>query len=214
MNTAAPNANRVDVCFGETLDRATMGRCQEILQKSFHKDPDRRGFYIPLPDDLLLRGEKKEARIDALLEQAKRRHERWHLAYDGNGVLVALSTTFVHTVKMVENGSKRDILALGDVATHPEYRGRGYGAAVLLAAFAEVNDELDVMLWQTGAAQGLYEKFGARVVPTDKIINSSISDPETQQPTLAFWDLVAMVYPSHPSKWDDKAVVDLMCVGW
>ena len=115
---------------------------------------------------------------------------------------------------MVENGSKRDILALGDVATHPEYRGRGYGAAVLLAAFAEVNDELDVMLWQTGAAQGLYEKFGARVVPTDKIINSSISDPETQQPTLAFWDLVAMVYPSHPSKWDDKAVVDLMCVGW
>ena len=46
----------------------------------------------------------------------------------------------------------RKILALGDVVADPEFRGQGYGKAVTLAAFAELDkrSDVDVMLWQTG----------------------------------------------------------------
>jgi ribosomal protein S18 acetylase RimI-like enzyme len=152
--------------FGSVLDRETAGRCQEILQRSFHGDPERKGFYIPLPEHLLLTGAEKEQAVDALLGQATRRREMWHLAFDAvDGALAALATTFEHTV-LLADGSRRDILALGEVATHPEYRGRGHGAAAVRTAFGEVSDSpgaRDVMLWQTGEAQGLYEKLGARV---------------------------------------------------
>ena len=46
----------------------------------------------------------------------------------------------------------RKIMALGDVVADPEFRGEGYGKAVTLAAFAELDgrNDVDVMLWQTG----------------------------------------------------------------
>ena len=71
--------------YGSVLDRATMGRCQAILQLSFNRDPDRRGYYIPLDPSELLAGEEREAKIDELFATAKRRGERWHLAYDADG---------------------------------------------------------------------------------------------------------------------------------
>ena len=45
------------------------------------------------------------------------------------------------------------------------------------------------MLWQTGQAQGFYEKLGARVVPTTKILNSNTAaeDLKTNPGRLAFW---------------------------
>ena len=79
-------------------------------------------------------------------------------------------------------------------------------------AFEEVGGERDVMLWQTGEAQVFYEKLGARVVPTDNILDSSGSSgaegaeggggggggAEGGAPR-AFWDLVAMIYPVRTS---------------
>ena len=62
--SAEGGAARPVVCRGEELDRAVMERCQRILQLSFHKDPDRRGYYIPLPEDELLHGDALEAKID------------------------------------------------------------------------------------------------------------------------------------------------------
>ncbi len=204
---------RTVVCRGEDLDRAVMERCQRILQLSFHKDPDRRGYYIPLPQEQLLQGKALETKIDALYAQAKQRGETWHLSYDSDGALAALATTFEHRLLRAD-GTIREILALGDVATHPDYRGRGHAAVAVRAAFGQLEKSgRDVMLWQTGQAQGFYEKLGARVVPTDKIINSNTVDLETNPGRLAFWDVVAMIYPAE-APWDDEEIVDLQVVGW
>ena len=62
-------------------------------------------------------------------------------------------------------------------------------------AFEEVGGERDVMLWQTGEAQVFYEKLGARVVPTESIVDSSSSSGAEGGAPRAFWDLVAMIYP-------------------
>ena len=204
---------RMVVCRGEELDRAVMERCQRILQLSFHKDPDRRGYYIPLPQELLLQGDELQTKIDELYAQARQRGETWHLSYDSDGAVAALATTFEHQLLRAD-GTTRDILALGDVATHPDYRGRGHAAAAVRAAFGELKQSgRDVMLWQTGQAQGFYEKLGARVVPTEKIINSNADDLDTNPGRRAFWDIVAMVYPAD-APWDDEETVDLQVVGW
>eukprot|EP01046_Picozoa_sp_COSAG06_P035574 COSAG06_NODE_3837_length_4851_cov_14.083333_6_plen_214_part_00 len=209
---AAPRMRMV-VCRGVELDRAVMERCQRILQLSFHTDPERRGYYIPLPLDQLLQGDALQQKVDELFAQARQRGETWHLAYDPDGTVAALATTFEHQLLRAD-GTARDILALGDVATHPDYRGRGHGAATVRAAFGELGKSgRDVILWQTGQAQGLYEKLGARVVPTDKIINSNAQDGETNPGRLAFWDVVAMIYPAD-APWDDEETVDLQVVGW
>lgn len=212
-----PELVTVHSVHGSTLDRQTAGRVQEILQRSFHGNPDRKGYYIPLPEELLLKGTEKDEAVDRLLAQATRRRELWHLAFDKtDGALAAIATTFEHTIRLAD-GSCRQILALGEVATHPDYRGRGHGAAAVRVAFSQVSvaeGARDVMLWQTGEAQGMYEKLGARVVPTANIVNSAAaSHAEDGCPVRAFWDLVAMIYPSDAA-WDDDDVVDLMAPGW
>ena len=204
---------RLVVCRGEELDRAVVERCQRILQLSFHKDPNRRGHYIPLPQGLLLQGEALQTKVDELYAQARRRGETWHLSYDCDGAIAALATTFEHRLLRAD-GTSRDILALGDVATHPDYRGRGHAAVAVRAAFGELDKSgRDVMLWQTGQAQGFYAKLGARVVPSDKIIHSNAEDLEKNPRRLAFWDLAAMIYPAN-APWDDDETVDLQVVGW
>eukprot|EP01052_Picozoa_sp_SAG31_P001836 SAG31_NODE_62_length_28678_cov_21.548270_7_plen_316_part_00 len=210
---AAPNRPHVRVCFGGQLERQTMKRCQQILQLSFHKDPQRRGYYIALPPEQLLRGEALQQKIDELYAQAGRRGETWHLVYDPDGTVAALATTFEHRLLRAD-GAVREILALGEVATHPEYRGRGYGIAAVRAAFDSLGRSgREVMLWQTGQAQGLYEKLGARVVPTENIINSNCEDLDSNPNRLAFWDVVAMIYPAD-APWDDEETVDLQVAGW
>ena len=174
----------------------------------FHKDPDRRGY---------LRHKSCCCRVTAADED--RRAVRpgkaaWrNLALSMIDAVAALATTFEHQLLRAD-GTTRDILALGDVATHPDYRGRGHAAAAVRAAFGELKQSgRDVMLWQTGQAQGFYEKLGARVVPTEKIINSNADDLDTNPGRRAFWDIVAMVYPAD-APWDDEETVDLQVVGW
>ena len=48
----------------------------------------------------------------------------------GAGEVAALATTFPHTMRLAD-GSLRPILALGEVATHPDYRGRRHGVAAV-----------------------------------------------------------------------------------
>ena len=44
--------------------------------------------------------------------------------------MAALATTFPHTMRLAD-GSLRQILALGEVATHPDYRGQRHGVAAV-----------------------------------------------------------------------------------
>ena len=209
------------------LDRAMVGECQRVLQLSFHKDPNRLGFYTPLPPHLLLAGAAREAKIDQLLATASERGERWHIVRADDGRVASLATTFSHVATMPD-GSERTILALGEVATDPSYRGCGFASAAVRRAFAELGrwpPDVDVMLWQTGEAQGFYERLGARVVPTESIVNGagplSVADAQaTDGPSSisvkkprAFWDLVAMIYPSDAA-WPEEGEVDLMAEGW
>jgi GNAT superfamily N-acetyltransferase len=59
-------------------------------------------------------------------------------------------------------------------SVRPDHRRQGYAATAVRRAFTELATAppgVDVMLWQTGEARGFYEKLGARVVPTERIVN-------------------------------------------
>lgn len=54
--------------------------------------------------------------------------------------------------------------ALAAVCVHPDYRGRGWGADVVRAAFAYLPEmNVEVALFQTGVPQ-FYEKLGCRLI--------------------------------------------------
>ena len=76
---------KVTKSLGVELSRETMGGCTAMLQKSFHADPERLGYYLPLPDDLLHRGQERDAKIDERIAMARQRNEMFHLAYTAEG---------------------------------------------------------------------------------------------------------------------------------
>lgn len=77
--------------------------------------------------------------------------------------------------------------ALATVCVHPDYRGRGWGADVVRAAFAYLPElGAQVALFQTGVPR-FYEKLGARLVS-----NRFFNRDSAQVP---FWDTFQMIYP-------------------
>ena len=77
--------------------------------------------------------------------------------------------------------------ALASVCVHPAYRGRGWGAEVVRAAFDYLPEmHLDVALFQTGVPQ-FYEKLGCRMVENRFHNGGDYED--------AFWDEYKMIYP-------------------
>ena len=100
-----------------------------------------------------------------------------------------------------------DVLALGGVRTHPDFRLRGFGAAVVRAAFEYVdNGAFGASLFQTGV-QGFYEKLGCRCVD-NVFVNSLGEDPQGRP----WWDKVVMIYPASFAWPEGK--VDLLGGAW
>ena len=80
---------------------------------------------------------------------AGRREEQWHMGKLG-GAVVAIAKTMEFTV--TADGSEEAVLGLGGVSVNPNYQRRGFGAAVVGAAFARADAEGKRMLFQTGDA--------------------------------------------------------------
>lgn len=85
------------------------------------------------------------------------------------------------------------IVALAQVCSDPELRGRKLGQAVVRAVFDLVDHgPYEHSLYQTShTVRSFYEKLGAGLV-TNRIYNSLGSNPELNP----FWDEIAMRYPA------------------
>jgi len=82
------------------------------------------------------------------------------------------------------------VLALRGVLTHPTYRRRGLGSAVVRAAFSLVDaDDFPCALFQT-EVPGFYERLGATCVQ-NPLTNSLAKQPGARP----FWEPSAMLYP-------------------
>jgi predicted N-acetyltransferase YhbS len=78
--------------------------------------------------------------------------------------------------------------ALAAVCVHPGFRGRGWGADVVRAAWKYLPDiGAEASLFQTGVPE-FYEKLGARLIHNRFV--------DVSGPTRPFWDKCAMVYPA------------------
>ncbi len=129
----------------------------------------------------------------------------YHLLYHDGG-LAAIAQTSVRTVHTSSSGL--DLLTLAGVVSSPSLRGRGFGKAVILDAFARLEEEgLSHCLFQTGAARGLYEKLGATLV-NNLFVDRTAQDPEAN-PWFDDW---VMRYPSE-SPWPD-GLIDLNGPGY
>jgi len=85
------------------------------------------------------------------------------------------------------------VLGLLDVATLPETRGRGLGAAVVRAAWGPVDaGRVSACLFETGEARAFYEKLGARVID-NPLVNTLAEGGVDRQPFADPW---AMIYPA------------------
>lgn len=130
------------------------------------------------------------------------RDELVHLAFDSDETLVAVARTFEHTIGYGD--TDREIVALASVCSHPQHRSKGYGDAVVHAAFRRVDDAQVPALFQT-PVPGFYDRLACRV------INNQIT---TSKPGVrAFDDAWAMIYPD-TALWDHHAAIDLRAAGW
>lgn len=98
--------------------------------------------------------------------------------------------------------------ALASVCVHPDYRGRGWGADVVRAAFDYLPElGVEVSLFQTGVP-GFYEKLGSRVV-TNRFFDGTRADGLRENP---FWETCQMIYPASFA-WPDGEI-DLNGAGY
>ncbi len=106
--------------------------------------------------------------------------------------VVAHAVTFGRTIGTT--AGDLTVMALAYVATDPDCRGQGLGAAVTHAAFSRVDDgEFPFALFQTSfKVQPFYEQIGCLVV--ENRIHNSLSDEDPQ--ASPFWDDVVMRYPA------------------
>lgn len=95
---------------------------------------------------------------------------------------------------MTSSGALR-VLALAGVCTAPEFRGRGLGAAVVRAVFAQVDaGSFGVALFQT-AVPSFYAKLGARAVE-NAFVNSRHRPGDRGSAGHPWWDPNVMIYPA------------------
>jgi hypothetical protein len=103
-------------------------------------------------------------------------------------------------VRVAPAGRCFTVLALAGVNVEPTARGRGLGALVTQAAFAELErlqaEQIDggppapsCCLFQTGFAMPFYLKLGARTVRKEAIVEGSTG-------ALAFTDKHVMIWPA------------------
>lgn len=102
--------------------------------------------------------------------------------------LVGFAESFPRTIR--SGPEKTEILGLGTVCVHPDYKGQGLGAQLVKACFKRVDaGEFPLSLFQTGVPE-FYHKLNCKIIK-NKIVNSLAEDP-TANP---FWDPYVMVYP-------------------
>lgn len=136
-----------------------------------------------------------ETLADALLVESSAKPDfQFHVIWR-DGVAVAAAQSFARDVIAEEGGGRLfTVLALAGVCTLPGERGKGYGAAVVRAAFARVESgAYDQSLYQTGVPD-FYRKLGARTVE-NRFVNRMADDPQV----CPWWNDFIMVYPQHGS---------------
>lgn len=120
---------------------------------------------------------------------------RFHLLHH-DGQLAAIAQSSVRTLH-TEAGSF-PVLTLAGVASDPSVRGAGLGKAIVLDAFARLDEErLTHCLFQTGQARGFYEKLGGTLV-TNRFVDRTAQPPN--EPEANPWaDDWVMRYPATAS---------------
>lgn len=107
--------------------------------------------------------------------------------------LVALAMAFAREIQ-TGRGALR-VMALAGVCCTPEWRGQGWGAAVVRAAFAEVDrGAFGLSLFQTGVPD-FYRKIGAREV-NNRFVNSRWREGDRGAVDAPWWDSHVMIYPA------------------
>ncbi len=123
--------------------------------------------------------------------------------------LVAVAIVFPREIRTATGAMT--VMALAGVCTAPEWRGRGWGAAVVRAAFSPVDEgRFGVALFQTPVAD-FYAKLGAR--PVDNVfVNSRWRPGDRHSAEAPWWDPSVMIYPAG-ARWPE-GVIDLLGPGY
>lgn len=127
-----------------------------------------------------------------------------------DGRILAVAKTFAREIETGGAGGNRlTIMALYGVASLPEVRSQGFGAAVARAAFTRVDDGFfPLCLFQTGDARPFYEKLGCRTI-SNRFINSfNEADPAANP----WWNPHVMIYPAG-ADWPE-GMIDLRGTGY
>lgn len=112
--------------------------------------------------------------------------------WDGT-VPLALAMLFPRTVQT--DAGPLTVAALAGVCSAPERRGQGLGAAVVRAAFAQVDaGRFGVALFQTPVA-AFYARLGARPVHNG-FVNPRHRPGDRGSPDHPWWDDSVMIYPA------------------
>lgn len=167
------------------LDDSTRRNCAELWTMVWPSDG-------VTADDRVERVDERDASCEA---------HQVHLAMR-DGVVLAVSRTFLHTVRLGD--VTQPIVALASVCSSPNHRGEGLGDAVVVEAFRRVLETGFPSLFQTGVPT-FYERFGSRII-TNHIMTSAPN-------AMPFTDDCAMIHPGD-TPWDDRKTIDLLSSGW
>lgn len=193
------------------LDRRTIASARRLQQRVFNPDPNWDGSlemeqFIPLEEGELerrLSASELNKQVDYVQGNIGTSDERWHIIRDSTGSVVAKAHSFTRALTFPDG--PRTVLALCGVNTHPDHRGKGFGVAVVRAAFGQLErlPDVDVCLFQTGSAMSFYtERFGCREVSKPDIFLHGL-DGE-----LAFTDVHVLIYPGSASWPEPGKAVD------
>lgn len=104
--------------------------------------------------------------------------------------LVGYGESILLTIQIEDNWL--EILGLGGLNVHPDWRRKGCGRAIVEAVFKRIDSkEYPFCLFQTGIPH-FYEKLGCKEIK-NKFINSNNQADPSKNP---FWDEYVMVYPA------------------
>lgn len=130
--------------------------------------------------------------------------ETWFAVRDeAGGKIVARARTFRRRI-VPEQAEPMTVLALAGVTTHPEFRTKGLGSAMVARALEEVTPpEVPFALFQTTPPrQRFYERLGC-VLAENRFVNSLADDPEARP----WWNELVFRYPAG-GDWPE-GVIDL-----
>lgn len=133
-------------------------------------------------------------------------HQQRRLFFIRDGAAIVAMSQLIPRRIQTERGPM-DLLGLAGVKTHPDYRGQGFGRAVVRAALGYVdNGTFAVSLFQTGVP-GFYEKLSCR-----RVENTFVNSHAPRPATCPWWEAHVMIYPA-AFDWPPGRI-DLLGPGW